>query len=329
MDLSVAVFLYFMLVYFVFSPIAVKAFGYKDTYDEAQALQLSSHLYEPSSAGNNISINTIVKSEEDEDKISYYMEKIEYYYCTFKTTEAPDYNVEITTESGEKVLPSEYYTKKWFIDHFKDVDSVQKAREASVEALTDFQTYMKPYNRKIRRCELFIYIPPYFVSSITFFLVFPLVFKNGETLGKKSLGIGYATIEGYAVKKRLVLFRQLFIIFGMTVFAFPLGNISIISFIMLAFGVAVYYIAAFIPKSKRSIADWIAYTQLIDTKNSVWFKDKFEEEAKASQVEENLAKLNKYKEENKNLLQVGSTIVNEEAKQEIEESKRNENEEKK
>ena len=329
MDMAVAVFLYFMLVYFVFSPIAVKAFAYKDTYDEAQALQLSSHLYEPGSAGNNISINSVKKSEEDEDKISYYMDKVHYYYCTFKTTEAPDYNVEITTKSGEKVLPSAYYTESWFSEKFKDVDTIQKAREASVEALVDFQTYMRPYNTKIRKCELFIYVPPFFVSSITFFLVFPLVFKNGETLGKKSLGIGYATIEGYAVKKRLILFRQLFIIFGLTVFAFPLGNISIVSFIMLAFGVAVYYISAFIPKSKRSIADWLAYTQLIDTKNSVWFKDKFEEETKSTQVEENLAKLNKYKEENKNLLQVGSTIVNEEAKQEIEESKRNENEEKK
>ena len=64
----------------------------------------------------------------------------------------------------------------------------------------------------------------------------------------------------------------------------------------------------------------------MDAKKSVWFVDKFEEDAKNIEVDENLSKLHKVEVDNKNVIQVGSTIVNEEIKREIElENKENKN----
>ena len=67
------------------------------------------------------------------------------------------------------------------------------------------------------------------------------------------------------------------------------------------------------------MADYLSYTYLIDTKNSVWFKDKAEEEKKEQILESNLSKYNKNEELDKNVIQVGSTIVNEELEKELKE----------
>ena len=111
------------------------------------------------------------------------------------------------------------------------------------------------------------------------------------------------------------------------VFSFYIG-IGYTSFATLGIGVLIYFIATFISKTNRSMADYLSYTYLIDAKNSVWFKDKKEEELKESIVESNLEKYNKNSEINKNVIQVGTEIVNEEVKEEFLESKKDKNEEK-
>ena len=89
----------------------------------------------------------------------------------------------------------------------------------------------------------------------------------------------------------------------------------------LGIGVFIYFVATFISKTKRSFLDYLCYTYLIDTKTSVWF-DSPEAEEKAEQELD--AKMEKYQskvEPDKNLIQVGTTIVNEQVKKELEEEK--------
>ena len=142
------------------------------------------------------------------------------------------------------------------------------------------------------------------------------------------MGLGLVTKDGYDIKKRQIVLRQLFLFVYVTFFSFFL-TIGLGSFAILGLGVLIYFVAAFISKTNRSFADYLAYTYLIDARNSVWFKDPQEEENKNKEVEKNLEKYNRVKEENPNLLQVGSTIVNEDVKRELEESKRENNKDKK
>lgn len=312
MDASVAVFAFFALMFFVFSPIASKAFGYTKLVKEASDLQISSHLYVLVNKKDNR--NTPIYNLEDK-KVSYYTARIKYYYCTFKTEIAPDKDVEIELKDGTKKLPKNYYTNDWFNDTFKNVDTVEEARKASYDAVADFYKYIAEYQVKVKRIELFMILPPYAISFGVFFILVPLLYKNGETFAKKILGMGFVSKNEYAVTKKQMVLRQLFIFFLTTLLSFFI-TIGFGSFIILGFGVLIYYVAAFISKTHSSMADFIGLTYLIDTKNSVWFKNATQEAEKEKIVQENLEKYNKIELENKNILQVGSEIVNEEAKQE-------------
>ena len=315
MDGAVAIFTFFALFLFVFSPIARNAFGYKDLVQQGSDLQIASHLYVllDEKDTNNTPIYLI---DKEESEISFYMERLEYYYTQYKTSEAPDYNVEITDENGNKVLPINYYTKEWFSEKMKDVTTVEKAKDASLDAVKDFYKYVSEISMKIKRCEAFILIPSFILSYSGFFILVPLLYKNGETFGKKVMGIGLATKDGYSVRKRQIVLRQLFLFF-LTVFASLIIGIGFTSFATLFVGVFIYYLATFISRTNRSFADYLAYTYMIDTKNSVWFNSEIEEKDKENEIEKNLEKLNKIKEKDSHILQVGSTIVNEEAKQEV------------
>ena len=323
MDGSVAVFTFFAFFILVFSPIATKAFKYKAIVKEASDLQLSSQLYvlESENASENTPICYI--NEEPE----FFKERLHFYYLDYKVNLAPDKDAEITKENGEKVLPKDYYTEEWFAELISPLDSVEKWQKASKDALIDFSKYLSEYQMHIKRIELFIIMPSYFLSFGIYFILVPLLYRNGETFGKKVMGIGFVTKDGYSIKKRQTVLRQLFMLFLTTFSCFIIG-IGTTSFVTLGAGVFVYYLAAFISKSKRSMSDYLAYTYLIDTKNSVWFDDVQHEEQKEKILEDNLSKYNKDTEDNKHIIQVGSKIVNKEVEEEYlkskEESKKNE-----
>lgn len=322
MDGSVAIFTFFAFFELVFSPIAIKAFGYRKLVNEASEFQMSSQLYVLLNEKDNR--NTPINYLDDQTP-EFFKEKLHFYYCEFKTgtaeAKAPDYNVEITNENGDKVMPVDYYTESWFETNVASkITDTKSGQNASYDALVDFSKYLKGYQTKIKRIELFMIMPSFFITFGGYFILVPLLYQNGETFGKKIMGLGFVTKDGYSVKKRQMVLRQLFMLFLTAFICFTI-TIGWWSLVFLAFGVFVYYLATFISKTNRSPADYLAYTYLIDAKNSVWFKDIKEEEEKERILEENLEKYNKYEAENKNIIQVGSKIVDEDIKKEIEESK--------
>ena len=98
-------------------------------------------------------------------------------------------------------------------------------------------------------------------------------------------------------------------------------GIGLTSFAIMAAGVVLLFIGTLIPKNKRSIFDYAAYTIVIDSIHSVWFKNKEDEARHQQELEDNMSKYKKYIPENPNLIQVGSTIVDEKLKREIEQEK--------
>ena len=266
-------------------------------------------------------------TKSSSEDVEFYKSNLKHYYCDFKVNIAPDREENIKDENGNEIAKKDYYTDDWFNSKMSTVVDVENAKKASQDALNDFGEYLKPINKKIYYSKLFIALCSYTVSFGGFFILTPLLFKNGETLGKKTMGLGLVNKDGYDVKKRQIVLRQLFLFVYVGVFSFYIG-IGYTSFATLGIGVLIYFIAAFISKTNRSMADYLSYTYLIDAKNSVWFKDKKEEELKESIVESNLEKYNKNSEINKNVIQVGTEIVNEEVKEEFLESKKDKNEEK-
>lgn len=322
MDGAVTLFIFFALYLFAFTPIANAAFGYSSLINEQSTLQIESHLYVKESEESN---NYILLINSKSDDLNFYKENLRYYYLTFKTTKASDCNEKhVYVENGPELLPSEYYTDEWFNDKMSSIDNIDSIKNASRDALNDFSTYLKPYSTKIKKISYFVFICPYVVSFGGFFILVPLLYKNGETFGKKVMGIGLVSYDGYSVKKRQVVLRQLFLFVYVGLFSFYM-TVSLASLAMLGLGIFIYFLIAFIVKDNRSLADLLAYTQVVDAKNSVWFKDVKQEQEKEKILEENLSKYNKTEELDPNVIQVGSTIVNEEAKKEFEESQKKKN----
>ena len=333
MDGAVALFVFFGLAFLVFSPIASKCFHYNEIRDKAEKMQLDSHLYIKINEEDtsNTPIFTLKEEYLDEykeelkieDKVGFLKEKLHYYYLNYKTGNVEEGNFSsenfdkpLKLDSGEEVLPSAYYTEEWFNEKIGGLKTVTDVLEASYDATADFYEEFRPIQNQIKYRELFILVPPFVISYGVFFFLVPLLYKNGETFGKKTLNLGFVTKDGYQIQKRQIIARQLFIFVLVTFAVFGIG-IGATSFAILFAGIAIYVLTTAFSKTKQSIADHLAYTLLINTRDSVWFENPQKEAEKEQEVKDQLSKYKKYVPENKNLLQVGSEIVNEEVKKEF------------
>ncbi|HML99730.1 MAG TPA: RDD family protein [Bacilli bacterium] len=106
------------------------------------------------------------------------------------------------------------------------------------------------------------------VSSMIVYLLFPLVFAGGATLGKKLLNLGVVNTYGYKARWWQIVARYL----ATFIFEILLGYMTsfittFISFTMLMFG-----------KKARAAHDFIAGTRPVDTKEAKIYRDAMEED---------------------------------------------------
>lgn len=104
------------------------------------------------------------------------------------------------------------------------------------------------------------------LGSTVVFLVFPLFFKHGQTLGKKALKLGVTTRHGYTVTVPWLLLRY---------FAFLFINLLSNLLIPIILPFISLTIMTF-SKERRSAHDFIANTKVIDLQNSTVYKSEAE-----------------------------------------------------
>ena len=249
------------------------------------------------------------------------------------------------------VLPVNYYSNDWFSENILNSKSesclfnfdvskenylesisvkegisnetvISYLKNQSYEAVKHFyhSDYYEAINQHIKNVQYFIFITPFALSFAIFFILIPMLMKDGETLGKKTMNIAVISMDGYKAKKRQILFREILLFIVIFILGIVVG-IGLTSLAVIAVGVVLPFIGTLIPKNKRSIFDFAAYTIVIDSIHSVWFRNKEDEARHKQELEDNMAKYRKYVPDNPNLIQVGSTIVDEKLKKEIEEEK--------
>ena len=343
MDAAVTLFVMFGFMILMFVPIADKAMHYSAKVAQRLQYQVASSLfvyYEEADNGDiqvynlkdldKITSNTsycLISDLESDD--SFYLDHVRYYFLHYKTGEGIEYPAEGNPDDFrapnyqdliDGKSPKEIYTYEWWEAKVNELKTKDAIMEYAFNDMAGQDYYIKS-NKDIKSVQLFIILPPFALSFSIFFIVIPLCFKNGETLGKKTVHIALINKDGYSVQKRQIVLRQVLLLLYVGLSSFIIG-VGLTSFATLGVGVLIYFVAAFIPKSHRSIVDFAAYTLEVDAKTSVWFKDALEETAKDIEIEDNIEKYKKNKVENKNVIQVGSTIVNEDVKREIEEEKK-------
>lgn len=118
----------------------------------------------------------------------------------------------------------------------------------------------------------------YLPSSIVFYIVIPLLSKNGKSLAKRILGLALANIDGYKYKKYQIVMRYIpfFITLCATLFI-PWGNIMIALIVPTVIILTSGGITLASPK-RCSLHDYLARTIVINEKASTLFNDVFEED---------------------------------------------------
>ncbi|MBP5092114.1 MAG: RDD family protein [Bacilli bacterium] len=119
-------------------------------------------------------------------------------------------------------------------------------------------------------------IPTFVIPSAVFFILIPLLTKNGESVGKKMLSISLMSKSGYSAKKWQVLVHYLpFFIMG-CLLMIP-GYFNSVSMIILLV-IAVDLMATMMHPEHQSLEDRMAKTLVVDKKASNWYLDPLQEE---------------------------------------------------
>ena len=256
---------------------------------------------------------------------------------------SPEYN-----EPIDGVLPVNIFTNEWFSrsilrvqnentyfvidtensDYLSSIslkEGVDKTealaylRNEAYEATKDlyYSPFFQEIEKKIENIQFFIFLPPFGISFAIFYILIPLLFKDGETLGKKTMHLSVISYDGYSAKKRQILFREILLFIVIFVLGIVIG-IGLTSFAIIALGVFVLFLLTIFMPYKRSPFDFAAYTVVVDSIHSTWFKSREDEKRHQEELEANMAKYKKYVPDNPNLIQVGTEIVDEEFKKELE-----------
>ena len=151
------------------------------------------------------------------------------------------------------------------------------------------------------------YIPPF----LFVYLLFPLIFKNGQTLGKLSLGLCLVNKEGYKVTRPQVLLRFICFFVEITLFTFILSIHWLYSLATLGVGIVALMIATLISKKNRSLHDFLAGTIVIDYKKSTFFKNANEEAMYIEDMNKHLEDYSSSPIVDSKVIQIGSKVIDE------------------
>ena len=244
-------------------------------------------------------------------------------------------------------LPKDYYTEKYFTYTILEADKDEGSELFDIDKATDRASFKEEHDEKValkyiknkaysaqkmfydsdyiqamqkraKWIQVFIFVPPYVVIMCLEYLLVPMLFKYGETLGKKTMHISVISKDGYTAKKRQIIFRFLVFFAEISLSLFVVG-IGITSFITAGVGVLILLIATLISKTNRAPHDYAALTLVVDERKSVWFDSPLTEQAHVDEFNANIKSLNTYDELGKNVIQIKGEIIDPEIKKEVEE----------
>jgi len=297
LDFFMAVLLWLTLVSLVFTPIYSQAFDIPQLQSDYDDIRLATHLYVTDPETELVALVAV-----DDYPTSIYA-----YYSDFK--DGLIYEGETTTF----VFSNEWYNEnvlnigsvdpdvtvyfEYDLDELDQPDpslvGVPKAATTDAELASFYQTAMQIAHDDLMTYEPFatlvstingyamqIFLIAAAISLTLFYLVFPLLLKNGQTLSKRLFSLGVVTTKGYRIKpwQTIVRFAVFMAEIGLSLYTF-FGAI-LISYTMMIF-----------TKGNRSVHDFAAGTSVINLKGSLVFADEAEAQAYEARTQAELPPL--------------------------------------
>ncbi len=129
---------------------------------------------------------------------------------------------------------------------------------------------------------------PVVISLVVFYLIIPLCFKRGCTVGKLAFKLGLANMDGYMLSRWRVILRPLLaIVIALIIFLFGYEWSFTIPLFLIIVPLLVSWVFTFASPKHCALHDYISQTIVIDVKTSTIYKNSLEEYIALSK-EENL-----------------------------------------
>lgn len=109
------------------------------------------------------------------------------------------------------------------------------------------------------------------LAAFVIYLIIPLCFKNGETLCKKMLHLCLTNQYGFRIRKSQLVLRSLPAILLSAILLLFLNLIISVSIISILFFIS--FLLSVITPQKKAIHDYLAGTQVINERDSVFYDD--------------------------------------------------------
>lgn len=259
-----------LLLSYVFGPLYDAQYGTSELSRQFVAYQEASYLY-----ATNEETNQLVNLSVEEIPSAIYS-----YYATFKDDKvyAPSepafvfsvawFNQEIlNVESADtlfELVNDDINVLAVVIDGTEQIDLDEFYTQAYREALTDFNTY-PPFSSLVSLINgYFLEIIGYsaLLSFIIFYLLVPLLGKQGQTLGKRASQLLVVNDKGYTMAWWQLPVRSLVLAGTMYAAIYTIFGSLLLSYTLMVF-----------TKFYRSANDFAALTRVVDKKASKIFID--------------------------------------------------------
>ena len=151
------------------------------------------------------------------------------------------------------------------------------ARVTEANKALNEDEYANGLYKKIMTCSLVIILSSFLVACFVLEFIIPLIFGNGQTIGKKIFGIGYMNLSGNKINVFKTAFVSLIKTFGATAFivSFCLSYFALVSYeisLVCALGCGVLLlvnvICAIAGKNRRSLVNLLTGTACVDFETS-------------------------------------------------------------
>lgn len=257
-----------ILLSYVFGPLYDAQYGTTQLSAQFVAYQEASYLYATDETSNQL-VNLELADVPD---------AIYQYYAVFKNNKvyAPSepafefsiawYNTEVLevmeADTLFELVNTDINTLAILKDGVSQTDIDAFYTEAYRVALIDFNTY-PPFSSLVNLINgYFLEIIGYssLVSFIIFYILIPLLFKQGITLGKKASGIMVVTDKGYTMKWWQLPIRSLVLAATLITAIYTIFGSLLLSYTLMVF-----------TKGYRSANDFLALTKIVDQKTSKIF----------------------------------------------------------
>ena len=189
------------------------------------------------------------------------------------------------TDAGKKQLRQYFYVSD---EEAKDNESLAKNHFIYYYALSDLTSLSKLQNDYKYFAFFGTTLPlviTILITFIVFYFIIPLLFKNGETIGKKVMHICLVNKIHYSYHRLQLIPRFLFPMFLSVAVVFIMG-FTIWPFIIVSVCLLISYLFVIFTKDNKALHDYFAGTLVIDARESTWFKNIEEEERAERDVEE-------------------------------------------